>query len=280
MGRPSAGGARAPALLDKLSTSALAAYGLRKLSNAYTGNAIRVRRSSDNTEQDIGFVGPDLDIASLLSFVGAANGFVTTCYDQSGNGRNITQTTAANQRGVVAAGVLRVSNGRPTMLGSSAAQFLTTPANATWLANVASYTINAVAALADTAGADFLLGLSDGTATTGLEWFVNTGNQVWVTDTTTFAIYDVAVSAALAAWIITKNGASGSELFANGISQEAQLSPTGTLNGNGPLYVGGRYSGDSAFQGSLSEIMIFGDVLSSDDCAALANDQASYFGIS
>ena len=33
-----------------------AAYSLRQLSTTYTGNAIRVRRALDNTEQNIGFV--------------------------------------------------------------------------------------------------------------------------------------------------------------------------------------------------------------------------------
>ena len=39
------------------------AYSLRKLSSSAT-NAIRVRRSSDNTEQDIGFSGDNLDTTS------------------------------------------------------------------------------------------------------------------------------------------------------------------------------------------------------------------------
>jgi len=41
-----------PLLLD-LYPNAAAAYSVRKLRSAYTGSAIRVRRSSDNTEQDI-----------------------------------------------------------------------------------------------------------------------------------------------------------------------------------------------------------------------------------
>ncbi len=35
--------------------SAAAAYSVRKLRSAYTGSAIRVRRASDNAEQNIGF---------------------------------------------------------------------------------------------------------------------------------------------------------------------------------------------------------------------------------
>jgi hypothetical protein len=98
--------ASANLLLDQYSGSA-AAYSLRKLRTAYTGSAIRVRRSNDNSEQDIGFTSSrDLDTASLKTFVGANSGFVTTWYDQSGNARNATQTTAANQPRIVNAGVI------------------------------------------------------------------------------------------------------------------------------------------------------------------------------
>ena len=99
-------------LLDTYSGAA-AAYSLRKLRSAYTGNAIRVRRSSDNAEQNFGFVNNVLDTASLLTFCGAGNGFVTTWYDQSGNGNNSVQTTAINQPRIVNAGVIESVNSKP-----------------------------------------------------------------------------------------------------------------------------------------------------------------------
>lgn len=101
-------------LLDSYS-GASAAYSLRKLSSTYSGNAIRVRRSSDNAEQNIGFIGDDLDTASLLSFVGANNGFVTTWYDQSGTNKDMSQITASNQPLIVESGVLITKNGKPTV---------------------------------------------------------------------------------------------------------------------------------------------------------------------
>jgi hypothetical protein len=115
-------------LLDDYPNAA-AAYSLRKLRTAYTGSAIRVRRSNDNTEQDIGFTaGGDLDTASLKTFVGANNGFVTTWYDQSGNARNATQTTAGSQPRIVNTGTIERVNNKPcirtTALNSS--QGLTT----------------------------------------------------------------------------------------------------------------------------------------------------------
>jgi hypothetical protein len=90
-----------------------AAYSLRKLTPNAT-NCIRVRRSSDNTEQDIGFVAnvPDspIDTTALLAFVGAGNGFVTTWYDQSTSGNNVLQTTAGSQPRIVSSGVVDIEN--------------------------------------------------------------------------------------------------------------------------------------------------------------------------
>lgn len=96
--------------------SAAAAYSLRLLRTAYTGSAIRVRRSSDNTETDIGFVLGVLDTSSLTTFVGVGNGFVKTWYDQSGNARDATQTTAVNQPQIIVGGVLQNVNGKPSVL--------------------------------------------------------------------------------------------------------------------------------------------------------------------
>jgi hypothetical protein len=106
----------APSLLLDLYPSAAAAYSVRKLRSAYSGSAIRVRRSSDNTEQNIGFTAlGDLDTSALTTFCSGTNGFVTTWYDQSGNGANSTQTTAVNQPQIVSSGSVININGKPSI---------------------------------------------------------------------------------------------------------------------------------------------------------------------
>lgn len=110
------GGAAPTGLLLDL-YPATVAYSVRKLRTAYTGACMRVRRSNDNAEQDIGFVSDELNTTSLLSFVGANDAFITTWYDQSGNGNNVTQTTAANQPRIVNGGVVDVVNSKPAVLG-------------------------------------------------------------------------------------------------------------------------------------------------------------------
>lgn len=105
---------RDPAPL-KLFNNVLNVYSMRKVILDYTGPAIRVRRSSDDAEQDIGFVGVDLDIAALLSFVAGGDGFVTIIYDQSGNGKDIAQTTNSSQASLVTSGLVNLLNGKPAL---------------------------------------------------------------------------------------------------------------------------------------------------------------------
>jgi len=114
-------------LLDDYPNAA-AAYSLRKLRSAYTGNCIEVRRSSDNALQNIGFVNNVLDTASLLSFVGAGNGFVRTWYDQSGQGKDATQTTNGNQPQIVISGnVNKVNNKNSLFFNAVNSNQLVTP---------------------------------------------------------------------------------------------------------------------------------------------------------
>lgn len=89
-------------LLDSYS-SAYSAYSFRKLRAGYTGSCIRVRRdSTGQTESDIGFDAcGNLDTVALKNFIRNNSGFIVTWYDQSGNGRNATQSIQLNQPTIV-----------------------------------------------------------------------------------------------------------------------------------------------------------------------------------
>lgn len=120
------------ALLDAYPNAA-AAYSVRKLRSAYTGSAIRVRRSSDNTEQDIGFnASGGLDTSALTSFCGSGNGFVTTWYDQSGNARNATETTAVSQPQIVSSGSVININSKPAIQLDATNDRLTVPTSTSY----------------------------------------------------------------------------------------------------------------------------------------------------
>ena len=136
-------------LLDTYSGAA-AAYSLRLLSSTYSGNAIKVRRASDNTEQDIGFVDNELDTSSLETFCGSTDGFVTTWYDQSGasGAANMTQSTASNQPKIYdgATSSVVLENGKPTIDFdyTSTQHFSATPTNWSSIVDDTNHTISMV----------------------------------------------------------------------------------------------------------------------------------------
>ena len=104
-------------LLDEYSGAA-AAYSLRKLSGTYSGNAVKVRRASDNAELNIGFSGGELDTSAIATHCGSSDGFVSVWYDQSSNSNNATQSTAASQPKIYDG-----TNGVVTENGKPAIQF-------------------------------------------------------------------------------------------------------------------------------------------------------------
>lgn len=95
--------------IDAFSTGVTALHSLKRKWTGYVGNCIRVRRSSDNAEQDFGFVSPSIDAlvdsGAIVTFCGAGSGFVTTIYDQCGLGNHWVQATAAKQPRCVLTGV-------------------------------------------------------------------------------------------------------------------------------------------------------------------------------
>jgi hypothetical protein len=102
-------------LLNNYPNAAIA-YSLRKLDLNYTGKAIRIRRSNNNDELDIGFdLSGNLDTAAISAFCGSFDGLITTWYDQSGFGRNMTQTTSTAQPKIYSLGSLLTHKGLPVI---------------------------------------------------------------------------------------------------------------------------------------------------------------------
>jgi len=104
-------------LLNKFPGASLG-LSLELLDKDYSGFCIKVRRSSDNAELDIGFVDGVLDTASLLTFAGAGDAFVTIIYDQVGS-NNMTQTTSSLQGQIVRNGEVILKGGKPCIIRGS-----------------------------------------------------------------------------------------------------------------------------------------------------------------
>lgn len=83
-----------------------ALHGTARLLTAYTGNLVRLRRSSDSVERDWGYSTSTgfLPTGDINTWLAGSTAYVTTLYDQSGNSRDATQTTTTLQPQLVLSG--------------------------------------------------------------------------------------------------------------------------------------------------------------------------------
>jgi hypothetical protein len=255
-------------LLDTYSGAA-AAYSLRKLRTAYTGNAIRVRRASDNTEQDIGFSGENLDTLSLTSFCSGTNGFVTTWYDQSGNGRNATQTTAANQPQIVSSGSVILDNGKPSALFNGSSHYLVT-ANYNFVATDKIYT--ALVANSETNNATRVaFGLSDNSTYRSFvsSYFQSSGRfaaQFSTNNsglqTNNFSLYSTNQQYLIETLFDTNQANAANRIYMYANNSQMSFNASTNLQGNivannKPLSIGADGLGSFRMQGKIQEIVFY-----------------------
>jgi len=132
-------------VLDGYATGLGGVYSIsRRLRSSYTGPLIRVRRSSDDAELDIGFTDAGLlDTAALLVFAGAGEAYLVTIYDQSGLGRDVTCPTAAQQLRIVNTGTLETTGAQSRPCARAATGSLGPYISATFTTN-SSATLTAV----------------------------------------------------------------------------------------------------------------------------------------
>lgn len=274
VGGVAGGGAPAPLLLDSLSSAG--AFSLRKLRTAYAGSCIRVRRSSDNTEQDIGFVSNALDESTLLTFCGAGNGFVTKWYDQSGNGRDKFHATTTVQPEIVVSGVVVSFDGKST-IGFPTGKGLSS-ANSSYLA------ANPISI--------FLVGASSAAGAGGTRRAIKGSVHNWLlgpyADNHTYYSngaflhgYNTAIP--LADWSRTDNelfslvqaAGTGAYSFRNGVTV---LSSAGTTTQAPAGLDIGRSSGSESFIGYMAELIEF-ETDQRSNRGTIESNMAAYYGI-
>jgi hypothetical protein len=276
-------------VLDLIFAIASVAYGLRRLSRFWTGAAIRVMRTSDNSQLDIGFIGEDLDIVTLLAFVGSDNGEIVIWYDQSGNGRHAVSTAGRRPR-IVSNGVLQTEGGKPAILFDGVDDYLAAPSPL--IDTTHSLFVLFTPKIENQFGAVFgqwssgqtgrfyLIAnqISSGAASAGLLNLANT-TATGGGGGSGFAA-EVAISNTPT--LITSISSTGSEqwkLFKNGTEWDSATitsvytgvnSAIGSLNGTGSLL---------PFDGTVSELISFPSALSTTDRQTLERNQGKYYSI-
>jgi hypothetical protein len=264
---------------------AAAAYSVRRLRTGYTGPCIRVRRSSDNAEQDFGFRDNVLDTTALLAFVGASNGFATTWYDQSGNGRNALNATSAQQPRIVNAGAVEV-------LGSVACpRFIS--ASQTFLATLAfasgatEFTGLAVARLNSNTQFQRFLSVNDNTlandfsstASVALLLSLGTSGTLIGSYRNNATRSQATATIGTAANVIATVNASGAATsYVNGTGGSAS-SLAGSLGTNVALWLGDEKSRSGPLNGFMGETMFFHSALPTAERQRIQRNQGAFFGV-
>jgi hypothetical protein len=258
-------------LLDTY-TGAAAAYSVRLLDKDYTGNCMRIREDSGDTETDIGFdSNGDLDTASIASHCGTANGYVVTWYDQSGNSNNATQSTAGSQPQIYNGTAVLTENGKPAVeFGND----LTDLTNFITPSTVSTYSVAGVAR--PDANDDGILNFTDGVEI--LSWhYGRTAGQLTVRTYDGVSISDASGSATISNQFLgfsTHNfDTPQSTLFINGNS----TSGTATGRAYFDSTIGGG-AGSRNLDGILQEIIIWASDQSSNR-TGIESDINGYFSI-
>jgi hypothetical protein len=275
---------QAQQILDLLSTTPTVAFSLRQLKSTAT-KAIQVRRSSDNAVLDIGFTaGGDLDQAALLAFTGGSDGYVTTWYDQTGNGHDALQATIAKQPMIVSAGTVMVQNGRAicdfngTTSTMATANFALTTPLSVFMVNRRTGT--------GTSSTGFVTMFDGSNNNTYKIAYPNTSNptsmglspQDWSAGTSLQPVPQLN-SNSLFMYSALCDATSGVQ-YLNGGVQSHNFPGAGTnLNGI-RLFRGTPLPADNELPaGQLSEVIVFGSKLGNTDRQLLDCSQSSYYAI-
>jgi hypothetical protein len=243
--------------------SAIAWWGLRAYSDAAAGNnCVRLRRSSDNTEQDfVTLADGSLDVASIATFKGGGSVFVRTLYDQVGT-NHMQQATNAQQpelilSGVGALPVIRAAAATPHHMTSGSSITQSQPYTAT---SVWKCTANAGTLQSAVGSGNFAQGHNNGSPTV----FIFAGSLP-------------TTSGAHNAWHTMNavyNGAS-SDIGLDGASATVDAG-TAANSSAATLFQNGT---SNRFTGDLVEFGIWGSAFNGTQIANMDTNQAAYWGI-
>jgi len=256
---------------------AAAAYSLRRLSNAYTGPVVKVRRSSDSTTAD--FTAAEVVDGTLTAWVGAGDGFVRTWYDQSGNARNATQATAGYQPKVVSSGVLVTEGGKAAMRFDGTGDFLDLPASLDASLWDNSFTLFAQLKYHSLTGYNYLLS-AWGSRDVTIACFTTNSIRFNVFAGSANAVDSFALNAGDDyVFVYTRSKTDGMRLHNNGVQEDSNLSTVNASARANSNAIGARYAGDrNDADYSLKELIIYpSDVSASRELAE--GEMAWHYGL-
>lgn len=248
---------------------AAAYWGLRAYTLASIGaNAVRLRENGGNTESDFATIaGGGLDLTAISTFKGANSLFVVKLYDQTGNGRDATQATAANQP----AFALSAIGSLPGVTYASAS---------TQQLNIASLTTGAplsISAVINPTGANFSAFFGANTAGSFDVRAENVGRPIDVLAAGAANLLTTTVNLANGTWYAVGAEYDGSNVAAY-VNATAKSGVDATGVASSSVYELGAASGESNWDGQMPELGLYLSYLSAGDMSSLSANQRTYWG--
>lgn len=259
-------------LLDKV-PNAVCGYSVnRQLKRSHAGgNMFEVQRSSDNTNQIITLLGNGLtDFATENTFVSTNTGFVKTWYDQSGNGRNVSQATQINMPKRILTGTEQVKDTIPAIFFDR-----TTDPDAL-AGTIGTYSqTNTIIVFASASATDSngrIIDSQNGSNRNMLD-IANAGNilmsggtqQTMTTATTNLSLYIAEFSGATSSLYI----------------KETLYPAPATVGTNAleSLYIGRNAANNTFYTGHLIELIIYNRALTTNERRLIVQDYKAFYNI-
>lgn len=280
--------APAPVTIDGMAAAQALYCPCFRLLSAYGGNLLRVR-SAGGGEADVGSDATTYNVleASIAAHCGANNGFLVSLYDHSGNGRTITQATAAHQHKIYDAATGTVDLGAATaaMLANDATDRqsradgcgLTGNSGGT-LAYVLKASAGAATRVAGLLGAAALAGDSIQAFSLGLTQFtvgLEVGSRTFTSPDLSAAIRDVICS-------VAAGGATAgvSTCYVDGVAlgELASSNPATVSNINGTATHLGHSAGTATWRDYIGAFGVWPGAISAGDRALWTAMRLARFG--
>lgn len=266
-------------MLDGITAGIKGAYSTRKLLTAYAGNAVQVTRNSDLTTSNIGFVSNLLDTTSLSTFCSGTICHVTTWFDQSGNGNDLTQVTSGNAPIIYQSGAVNfINTTRPALFlngGHSLknASLSQNPTNTLFM--------NAVSAFLSAAGGPGAI--VGGTAGNNLEWRVDNSTLIMelLADATAgLGTATIAQTTTGSVLELQYNSSTGAGSFWVDAAAAGTFTSAHTFAGSTQMQIGLDSPSSEGFDGSLGEVVMYDLVggIPSGSRTSIEANQKAYWG--
>lgn len=255
------------------------AFAFRKINPNYTGDCCIVRRSSDNAELTVGWSGNEIDLASIEAWAGSDTVTVKTWYDQSGNGRNVSQSAGASQPRLYNAGVLETMNSQPCIYFDN--NDILDNASPSWIAGV-YYAYAATTIPDEVAASSWYIGTRSASSNNyRLQIGYNGSNAYKIAQWNNDANFTPTWSSgSVYAHAGKKNNPAGSTLWQNGSLISTQTQPSNVQLIAASTFTIGAGGGDTNyFMGWIGEVVVWAYSISSAQLLVAHSDQRTRFGV-